>query len=60
MAGEIIMSVTYGIEVLPSDDPYVTLAHKAVRTFSIASVPGVYLVVRFMPAIVTIYVIVFT
>ncbi|KAJ7888363.1 cytochrome P450 [Mycena olivaceomarginata] len=47
MAGEIIMSVTYGIDVLPSDDPYVTLAHKAVRTFSIASVPGVYLVNTF-------------
>jgi hypothetical protein len=58
MAGEIIMSVAYGIDVLPSDDPYVTLAHKAVQTFSIASVPGVYLVVRFMPTIATIYVIV--
>ncbi|KAJ7301348.1 cytochrome P450 [Mycena albidolilacea] len=34
MAGEIIMSVTYGIDVLPSDDPYVTLAHKA-NTFPI-------------------------
>ncbi|KAJ7209147.1 cytochrome P450 [Mycena pura] len=44
MAGEIIMSVAYGIDVLPSDNPYVTLAHKAVQTFSIASVPGVYLV----------------
>ncbi|KAJ7279712.1 cytochrome P450 [Mycena rebaudengoi] len=47
MAGEIIMSVAYGIDVLPSDDPYVTLAHKAVRTFSIAAVPGVYLVNTF-------------
>ncbi|KAF7368570.1 Cytochrome P450 [Mycena venus] len=47
MAGEIIMSVAYGIDVLPSDDPYVTLAHKAVQTFSIASVPGVYLVNTF-------------
>lgn len=45
MAGEIIMSVAYGINVLPSDDPYITLAHKAVHTFSIASVPGLYLVV---------------
>jgi hypothetical protein len=45
MAGEIIMAVTYGIDVLPSNDPYVTLAHEAVRTFSIAAVPGVYLVV---------------
>jgi hypothetical protein len=45
MAGEIIMSVAYGIDVLPSDDPYITLAHKAVYTFSIATVPGLYLVV---------------
>lgn len=45
MAGEIIMAVTYGIDVLPSNDPYVTLAHEAVRTFSIAAVPGAYLVV---------------
>ncbi|KAF8212748.1 cytochrome P450 [Mycena galopus ATCC 62051] len=47
MAGEIIMSITYGIDVLPFDDPYVTLAHKAVRTFAFAAVPGVYLVDTF-------------
>ncbi|KAF7368863.1 Cytochrome P450 [Mycena venus] len=47
MAGEIIMSVAYGIDVLPSDDPYITLAHKAVYTFSIAFVPGLYLVDTF-------------
>ncbi|KAJ6447838.1 cytochrome P450 [Mycena sanguinolenta] len=47
MAGEIIMSVAYGIKALPSDDPYITLAHKAVHTFSIASVPGLYLVDTF-------------
>ncbi|KAJ6554749.1 cytochrome P450 [Mycena capillaripes] len=47
MAGEIIMAVAYGIDVLPSDDPYVTLAHKAVQTFSIGAVPGVYLVDTF-------------
>ncbi|KAJ7343011.1 cytochrome P450 [Mycena albidolilacea] len=43
MAGEIIMSVAYGIDVLPSDDRYVTLAHEAMRTFSIEIIPGVYL-----------------
>jgi hypothetical protein len=48
MAGEIIMSVAYGIDVRPTDDPYVTLAHKAVHTFSIAAVPGLYLVVSAM------------
>ncbi|KAF7368861.1 hypothetical protein MVEN_00211600 [Mycena venus] len=45
MAGEVIMSVAYGIDVLPFDDPYITLARKAVYTFSIAFVPGLYLVV---------------
>ncbi|KAJ7080682.1 cytochrome P450 [Mycena epipterygia] len=44
MAGEVIMSVAYGIKVLPSDDPYVTLAHKAAHTSGIAAVPGAYLV----------------
>ncbi|KAJ6568897.1 cytochrome P450 [Mycena capillaripes] len=47
MAGEIIMSMAYGIDVLPSNDPYVSLAHKAVRTFSVAAVPGAYLVDTF-------------
>ncbi|KAJ6560597.1 cytochrome P450 [Mycena vulgaris] len=47
MAGEIIMSVAYGIDVQPADDPYVTLAHKAVHTFSITAVPGLYLVDTF-------------
>jgi hypothetical protein len=45
MAGEIIMAVAYGIDVLPSDDPYVTLAHKAGQAFSSGAVPGAYLVV---------------
>ncbi|KAF7371702.1 Cytochrome P450 [Mycena venus] len=47
MTGEIIMAAVYGIDVLPSNDPYVTLAHKAVRTAAIAAVPGVYLVDTF-------------
>ncbi|KAF7358359.1 hypothetical protein MVEN_00885900 [Mycena venus] len=47
MAGEIIMAVAYGIEVLPSDDPYIALAHEAVRTFSIGTIPGAYLVDTF-------------
>lgn len=45
MAGEVIMSVAYGINVLPSNDPYITLAEKAVHGFAVATVPGVYLVV---------------
>ncbi|KAJ7111231.1 cytochrome P450 [Mycena epipterygia] len=44
MAGEVIMSVAYGIDVLPSNDPYITLAEKAVHGFAVATVPGVYLV----------------
>ncbi|KAJ6622291.1 cytochrome P450 [Mycena sp. CBHHK59/15] len=44
MAGEVIMSVAYGIDVLPSNDPYIALAKEAVRSLSIASVPGRFLV----------------
>ncbi|KAJ7823206.1 cytochrome P450 [Mycena olivaceomarginata] len=47
MAGEIIMAVAYGIDVLPSDDLYVTLAHKAGRAFSSGAVSGAYLVDTF-------------
>ncbi|KAJ7479154.1 cytochrome P450 [Mycena latifolia] len=46
-AAEIIMSVAYGIDVLPVADPYVALAHEAVRTLSDAGVPGKYLVDSF-------------
>ncbi|KAJ7479162.1 cytochrome P450 [Mycena latifolia] len=41
---EIIMSVAYGVDVLPVADPYVALAHEAMRTLSDAGVPGKYLV----------------
>ncbi|KAJ7448564.1 cytochrome P450 [Mycena latifolia] len=44
MAGEVIMSVAYGINVLPKNDPYVTLAEHAVHSFVFASVPGRFLV----------------
>ncbi|KAF8169161.1 cytochrome P450 [Mycena galopus ATCC 62051] len=47
MAGELIMSAAYGIDVLPNNDPWITLAHKAVHTLSIAWVPGLYLVDSF-------------
>lgn len=39
------MSIAYGIDVLPSEDPYVSLAYEAVETLSYAGVPGRYLVV---------------
>ncbi|KAJ7828642.1 cytochrome P450 [Mycena leptocephala] len=38
MAGEIIMSMAYGIDVLPSDDPYVALANKGVHSLVVALV----------------------
>jgi high-affinity K+ transport system ATPase subunit B len=45
MAGELVMSMSYGIDVLPSNDPYITLARDALHTFSVANTPGRYLVV---------------
>ncbi|KAK7017743.1 cytochrome P450 [Favolaschia claudopus] len=47
MAGELIMAVTYGIQVLPSHDPYIATAHEAVRSLSTASLPGRFLVDTF-------------
>ncbi|KAJ7625699.1 cytochrome P450 [Roridomyces roridus] len=47
MAGELTMAFTYGIDVLPSKDPYVTLAQDAVHTWAAALVPGLYLVDTF-------------
>ncbi|KAJ6504457.1 cytochrome P450 [Mycena vulgaris] len=44
MAGEIIMSVAYGINVLPKDDPYVTLAEHAAHSLFFAIVAGRFLV----------------
>ncbi|KAJ7917719.1 cytochrome P450, partial [Mycena leptocephala] len=44
MAGELILSVTYGIEVLPVDDLYIALVEEAVQSASEASIPGKFLV----------------
>ena len=46
MAAKIVMSAAYGIDVLPSNDPYVDLAEKAVDGLVTAVVPGRFLVVR--------------
>ncbi|KAJ6503785.1 cytochrome P450 [Mycena sanguinolenta] len=43
-ATEIIMSIAYGIDLLPNDDPYVGMAYEAVEGLSHAGVPGRYLV----------------
>jgi hypothetical protein len=45
MAGEVIISVTYGIDVQPIDDPYVALAEEAIKSLSNARVPGRFIVV---------------
>ncbi|KAJ7460263.1 cytochrome P450 [Mycena latifolia] len=47
MAGEVIMAVTYGIHVLPSNDPHITAAHTAVDTVALATMPGRFLVNSF-------------
>ncbi|KAJ7495373.1 cytochrome P450 [Mycena latifolia] len=44
MAGELIMAVTYGIRIEPSNDPYITLANTVVQTSALAAVPGRFLV----------------
>ncbi|KAJ7810955.1 cytochrome P450 [Mycena olivaceomarginata] len=44
MAGEVIISVTYGINVQPADDPYVALAEEAIKSLSYARVPGRFIV----------------
>ncbi|KAJ6549064.1 cytochrome P450 [Mycena vulgaris] len=37
MAGEVIMSVAYGIDVLPADDPHIALAEETVQSFNDAN-----------------------
>ncbi|KAJ7723505.1 cytochrome P450 [Mycena maculata] len=54
-ASEVIMSVAYGIDVLPVGDPYVELAREAVHTLAAANIPGKYLVdsipnLKYVPA----------
>ena len=47
MAGETIISIAYGLDVLPKDDPYVTTAEKGVHPLIVAGVPGAFLVDTF-------------
>lgn len=44
MAGETIISITYGLEVLPKNDPYITLGELGAHTLLKAAVPGAFLV----------------
>ncbi|KAJ6603388.1 cytochrome P450 [Mycena vulgaris] len=55
MAGKIIISVAYGIQVTDHDDPYVALAEEAVEGLTTALVPGRFLVdalpiLKYVPA----------
>ncbi|KAJ7448970.1 cytochrome P450 [Mycena latifolia] len=47
MAGEVIMAVTYGIHVRPSNDPYITVAHTVAQTAGDVATPGRFLVNSF-------------
>ncbi|KAJ6570091.1 cytochrome P450 [Mycena vulgaris] len=42
--GAIIMSIAYGLDVKPSDDPYLNAAHAAIRAISAAGIHGRFLV----------------
>ncbi|KAJ7862995.1 cytochrome P450 [Mycena leptocephala] len=44
MLGALVMDVTYGIRVRSSDDPYINLVEAAMHGFSIATIPGTFLV----------------
>ncbi|KAF8218550.1 cytochrome P450 [Tricholoma matsutake] len=47
MAGETIISIAYGLDVLPKDDPYISIAEKCIRSLVVAAVPGTFLVDTF-------------
>lgn len=38
------MSIAYGIEVLPKDDPYISVAEQAIQALATAVAPGAFLV----------------
>ncbi|KAJ6511711.1 cytochrome P450 [Mycena vulgaris] len=44
MAGALILGITYGIDVLPSDDPYIDLVKEAMHGLATASAPGRFMV----------------
>lgn len=44
MTAEVILRVTYGIEIKPKDDPYVAIAEHGEEGFLAAAVPGAFLV----------------
>jgi len=44
MAGETIISITYGLDIEPVNDYYLETAEKGVRTLLEAGIPGTFLV----------------
>ncbi|KAJ7252453.1 cytochrome P450 [Mycena rebaudengoi] len=55
MTGALIMSIAYGIDTLPSNDPYVETAEAALDAITQAAIPGRYLVdmipiLKYVPA----------
>ncbi|KAG5650874.1 hypothetical protein H0H81_010674 [Sphagnurus paluster] len=48
MAGEVIITTAYGLQIQEKDDPYVTISHRAFESLNVASVPGAFLV-DFLP-----------
>ncbi|KAJ7776058.1 cytochrome P450 [Mycena maculata] len=44
MMSEIIISVAYGIDVLPANDPLISLVEEGVKTVDEAGIPGMFLV----------------
>ncbi|TFK35243.1 cytochrome P450 [Crucibulum laeve] len=48
--GGIVLSIAYGIDIKPSDDPYISLAEQAIAGVIECSVPGAFLV-DFIPAL---------
>jgi hypothetical protein len=44
MAADIILSVAYGIQIQPENDPYVDLAERVLKILERAATPGSYLV----------------
>jgi len=47
MAGETVISIAYGLEVKPTNDPYIDTAEAGVQPLVVAGVPGAFLVDAF-------------
>ncbi|KAL0958419.1 hypothetical protein HGRIS_000559 [Hohenbuehelia grisea] len=55
MAGKIILSIAYGIDVQPGNDPYIALAEEAIHCLVQAAIPGAFVVdslpfLKYLPA----------